>query len=66
MPKALTIMGLAVSVLMLLLFVLDLIGYFLFPAMAPFRGASLVMDVTFAICAVVLGYLSWSTYKDIA
>ncbi|MCR9115734.1 MAG: hypothetical protein NXI22_02155 [bacterium] len=36
----------------------------LIPYIAPFRGASWVMDVFVVICAGGLGYLSWQTYRE--
>ncbi len=58
MPKVLAISGLVVAALLLLIFGADLaIGI-------PFSGASGWMDVTFLICAAILGYLGWSTYRE--
>ncbi len=58
MPKALTITGMAVSGLLVLLFGLDLaLGF-------PLRKASLVMDIGFVVCALILGYLSYTTYRE--
>jgi hypothetical protein len=58
MPKALTISGMTVAALLLLLFGLDLV------AGIPFSKASLAMDISFVICAAILGYLSWSTFRE--
>lgn len=61
MPKALSITGLAISVVLFILFMWDLAT----PAwMAPFRKASLLMDIAFILCAAGLGYLSWTTWKE--
>jgi hypothetical protein len=58
MPKALCIVGMAVAALLVLLFGLDLgLG-------VPFGGASMLMSIGFIICAVILGYLSWSTFRE--
>ena len=65
MPRALTIMAMAISAVFLLVFVLDLVGKFVFPMLAPFRGTSMMMDITFLVCGIILGYLSWSTYKEL-
>ena len=60
MPKALSIIGLTVSALVLLIFSLDMaLGI-------PFQSASSTMDVGFIICSLVLGYLSWSTMRELA
>jgi hypothetical protein len=59
MPKALTITGMVVAALIFMLFVADLaIGF-------PFKKASMLMDVGFVICALALGYLSWSSWRDV-
>ena len=59
MAKALTIMAIVVAILLLLLFGLDLIiGY-------PFGKASLLMDISFVICSLGLGYAGWNTLKDL-
>ncbi len=58
MPKALTISGMTVAVLIILLFGFDLaFGQ-------PFSKASIAMDIIFLICAAVLAYMSWSTYRE--
>ncbi|HVA46089.1 MAG TPA: hypothetical protein VNH11_06915 [Pirellulales bacterium] len=59
MPKALTISGLVVACLLLLLFGLDLaLG-------VPFGKASIMMDVGFVICSLILAYMSWLAFRDI-
>ena len=58
MPKALCILGMAVAILVLLIFSLDLaLGI-------PFSRASWLLDAVFAACAAVLGYLSWATLRE--
>ena len=58
MAKALCILGLAISALVLIVFGLDL-------AMGtPFNGASKMMDIGFIICSGLLAYLSWSTLRE--
>lgn len=59
MPKALTIAGLVVSGCLLLLFGLDL------ALKVPFRRIDTGMDIGFVISAAILGYLSWTTYRDL-
>ncbi len=64
MPKALCITALAISILVLILFVADLLlGLANARSMAPLRGESIVLDIVFAICAGVLGFLSWTTFR---
>ena len=59
MAKGLTIMSLVTAVLLLLLFGLDLaIGI-------PFQKANWLMDLIFVLCALGLGYISWTTYKEV-
>jgi hypothetical protein len=59
MPKALTVVGMVVAGLIALVFALDL-------ALAvPFYKASLLMDICFILCALILGYLSWSTFREL-
>ena len=61
MPKALCMAGMVISILILILFVLDLS----LPAnIAPFKRANMVMDVGFILCAGGLGYLSWATFRE--
>jgi len=64
MPNALCYTGLVVSVLILLVFGLDLLTYFLLDSAFPFGGASLTMDIGFLVAAGVLGYLSWATLRE--
>ncbi|NQT40788.1 MAG: hypothetical protein HQ581_25055 [Planctomycetes bacterium] len=59
MPKALTILGLVVAVLLLIVFGLDTaIGF-------PLGGGDKVMSIGFSVCAAVLGYLSWTTWREL-
>ena len=58
MPKALTILGMIVSVLVAILFGADLAISF------PFQRASMMMDVVFIACAGMLGYMSWSSFRE--
>lgn len=61
MPKALCITGLSIAVVLFVLFLWDLVV----PAwLAPFKGASLLMDIAFILSAAGLGYLSWTTWKE--
>jgi len=58
MAKALTILGMVVAVLIFCLFAVDL------AILIPFQRASIPMDVLSILCAAILGYLSWTTYKE--
>jgi hypothetical protein len=59
MPKALTISGMVIAGLLVLMFGLDLaVG-------VPFGKASIAMDLAILICGAALGYMSWSTYREL-
>ena len=61
MPKALCIAGMAISAVLFILFLWDLAT----PQwMAPFKRASMMMDIAFILCSAGLGYLSWSTWRE--
>lgn len=58
MPRALTVSGMVVAALLVLMFGLDLaVG-------VPFERASKWMDISLLICAGLLGYMSWSTFRE--
>ncbi len=58
MAKVMTFGGMAVAGLSLLLFGADLaLGI-------PFSRANSLMDIGFIISAGILGYLSWSAFRD--
>jgi hypothetical protein len=59
MPKGFTILGMVTSILILLLFSADLAVKF------PFNR-QVTLDVVFIICALILGYLSWSTMRELS
>jgi hypothetical protein len=59
MPKALCISGMVVAVLLLLVFGADLAMGF------PFLRESLVMDIASVVCSLMLGYISWSTMRQL-
>ncbi|MEM9827990.1 MAG: hypothetical protein AAF958_15470 [Planctomycetota bacterium] len=65
MPKALCIASLAVSAVIILVFLIDaLLGMLGMERMAPFYGASMMMDVGFIIFGVILAVLSWTTLRE--
>jgi len=65
MPKALCISGMVISILIFMVFFADfLTGMIGFNTIAPFKYASPLMDITFIVCSAVLGYLSWTTWKE--
>ncbi|QDV43687.1 hypothetical protein Enr13x_35440 [Stieleria neptunia] len=65
MPKALCLFSLVASILVVSLFILDAVALLSGQtSLAILGGASLMMDLTFAILGGVLIYLSWSTYRE--
>ena len=58
MPKALCLLGLVVAALMLLVFGLDL------AIKVPFQRISLIMDIASVICALLVGFGSWTTFRE--
>jgi hypothetical protein len=61
MPKALCMTGMAVAILIAILFTFDLLAPL---TMAPFRRASVPMDVAMLVCAAILGVASWLTFRE--
>jgi hypothetical protein len=59
MPRALSISGIVVAILLVLVFGLDVT-----PLRFPFGGASTFMDIGFIVAALMLGYLSWTTLRE--
>ena len=59
MSKAMTIVGMVVAGLIALIFALDL------AAKIPFGRASVAMDVGALIAAMMLGYVSWDTMREL-
>ncbi len=58
MSKALCLVGGVVAALLLLVFGLDLATQF------PFHRISPLMDIGILVCALMLGYGSWSTLRE--
>ncbi len=58
MPKALTMVGMVISILLVLLFGLDL------GIKIPFGRTSVIMDGGFVFCGLLLAVLSWTTYRE--
>lgn len=65
MPKALCLTALVISILVFLLFFSDLLlSYVGADNVAPFRGANPTIDIVFSICAGILGFLSFLTFRE--
>jgi hypothetical protein len=58
MAKALCMSGMVIAILVAILFLLDL------AIKTPFNRASLVMDITLLVCAIILGLISWLTLRE--
>ena len=58
MSKILCLFSLGLSVILAILFILDLsVGI-------PFKKGSIVFDVVFLVAALIIGVLSWFTYRE--
>jgi hypothetical protein len=63
MPKALCILGMVVALLLGVFFLADL-------AVLRMAGGGMtptmntIMDIGFILCALMLGYISWSTWRE--
>ena len=65
MPKALCLISLVASILIVVLFMADLaMGMLGMTEIAPLRSANKMMDMTFVLMGAVMIYLSWSTYRE--
>ena len=65
MQKGLCIAALSISVIVLVLFLADIIlGMTGLISLAPFKYASLLLDIVFVIAAAILGAMSWFTLKE--
>ena len=60
MPKALTIAAMAVALILLVMFGLDL------AIQVPFGRANPMMSIGFVLFALALGYLGWSTLRELS
>jgi uncharacterized membrane protein (DUF4010 family) len=58
MAKILCMVGMAISALIFLVFLIDLAAGF------PFSRYSILLDVCFLGIAVMLAWMGWKTYKE--
>jgi hypothetical protein len=63
MPKVLTITGLAVAAIVLVVFALDLIVGWPFDKSRP---GGMMMDLGFIVASLMLAYMSWSAFRELA
>jgi hypothetical protein len=65
MPKALCLTSLVVAVIIVVLFLADAVmGLLGMETIAPLRGASLLMDITFIITGSALAFMSYATFRE--
>ncbi len=65
MPKALCLISLVASILIVVLFLADAaLGMFGMEDIAPLRYANVTMDFAFIILGAGMIYMSWSTYRE--
>ena len=65
MQKVLCIIALSIALIVFVLFFSDLVfGLLGMVQVAPFRYVDMKMDIVFAGCALVVGILSWITFRD--
>jgi len=65
MPKAICLVSLVASILVVVLFLADMaMGFLGMQEMAPLRSANKVMDLVFVIAGAALISMSWMTYRE--
>ncbi len=65
MPKALCLISLVASILIVVLFFADAVmGMAGQEKIAPLRAANMTMDIVFVFLGSVMIYLSWTTYRE--
>ncbi len=65
MPKALCLISLVASILIVVLFLADLaMGMLGMQDIAPLRYANMTMDIAFIVLGAAMIYMSWSTYRE--
>jgi len=60
MPKMLCLAGMVIAIFVFAIFLSDLV------LAVPFEKASWGLDASFVVCAALLGYLSWSTFRELS
>lgn len=65
MPKALCLIGMVLAILVFLIFLIDLLfGMSGMLDYAPFRMASVLMDILFMFSAAALATMAWLTFRE--
>lgn len=66
MPKALSLTGLVIAILVFLIFLSDMLfGMMGMASLAPFKMSNIIMDVIFLLCAAGLAFVSWVTFREL-
>lgn len=65
MPKAICLISLVASILVVVLFLADMaMGFLGMEDMAPLRSADKLMDFVFVVAGAALISMSWMTYRE--
>ena len=65
MPKALCLISLVASILVVVLFLADMaLGLLGMQDLAPLRSANTLMDFVFIVAGAALIFMSWTTYRE--
>jgi len=65
MPKALCLISLVASILVVVLFLADMaLGLLGMQDLAPLRSAKPLMDIVFIVAGAALIFMSWTTYRE--
>jgi hypothetical protein len=66
MPKALCLTGMVIAILVFLIFFCDMLfGMIGMISLTPFKMSNPLMDVIFLLCSAGLGFLSWTSFKEL-
>ena len=65
MQKGLCITALTMAVIVFAIFLADLVfGLMSMPNLAPFKNENLIINIVMVVCSLIVGVLSWFTYKE--
>lgn len=66
MPKVLCLIGMVIAILVFLIFLIDLVFSMMSGMLeyAPFKGASIIMNVIFMVSSAMLIYMAWATFRE--
>ena len=63
MPKVMTILGMVVAAFTILFFALDIFGFWFKHAHTEGK-VGIFVNVLFILSGIILGYMSWSAYRE--